>query len=172
MKNFSLLISFAILIFLPSCSSTSSKGGSLQGEAGFSDQDLGLSEGRWGDGNIPQAQADGLFKDIHFEYDSAAIRQEYYDMMKRNAEVLSSDEAVHVEVEGHCDSRGTNEYNLALGEERARAVAAVLVSYGVRPSQISTISYGEEIPIDPRQTEEAYAQNRRVHFALYRRKAQ
>ena len=107
---------------------------------------------------------------MHFDYDSAVVRQEDYSVVQNNAKLLQGDTSLQMELEGHCDKRGTAEYNLALGEERAKAVAALLVSYGARPEQLSTISYGEEIPLDPRDADDAYAKNRRVHVAVYRRK--
>ena len=108
---------------------------------------------------------------MHFDYDSAVVRQEDYATVQNNAKMLASDPSLQMELEGHCDKRGTAEYNLALGEERAKAVAAILVNYGARADQLSTISYGEEIPLDPRDADDAYAKNRRVHFAVYRKKA-
>lgn len=151
------------------CSATSSGGQKGDGIPTFSDEDLALAEGqRYGDGSIPQAREGGLFQDVYFEYDSAVVLPEYQEMIRQNAVVLQKDTSLHAEVEGHCDRRGTNEYNLALGEERAKAVAALMVSFGATPSQISTISYGEEIPLDPAEGENAFAKNRRAHFALYR----
>jgi len=164
-----LILFIALCLTFTSCSS-SSRGGGRDGSGSFSDEDLALGSRKWGDGNIPEAQANGLFQDIHFSYDSSSIPQDYYELVRKNAEVLVNDPSVHAEVEGHCDKRGTNEYNLALGEERARSVAAVMESFGARPNQLSIISYGEEIPIDPGDNDEAYAKNRRVHFALYRMK--
>jgi peptidoglycan-associated lipoprotein len=167
--NFSLVL---IGVFLLSACSASS-GGQRELDAGgqsFSDQDLALDEQRFQDGNIPVARADGLFKDLLFAYNSSAVPVEYQSELKANAKVLMSDPSLRAEVEGHCDKRGTIEYNHALGEERAKAVAALLVSYGVRPTQLTTISYGEEIPVDPGDTEAAYSRNRRVHFALFRAK--
>ncbi|MCL4139935.1 UNVERIFIED_CONTAM: hypothetical protein GTU68_015996 [Idotea baltica] len=105
-----------------------------------------------------------------FEYDSAAVKSEYHELIRQNAAVLQNDQSLHAEIEGHCDKRGTNEYNIALGEERAKAVASLMVSFGTNPTQISTISYGEEIPIDPAEDDAAYSKNRRAHFALYRAK--
>jgi peptidoglycan-associated lipoprotein len=72
-----------------------------------------------------------------------------------------------VQLEGHTDERGTAEYNLALGERRARAIFDSLVSQGIDRSQLETISYGEEVPLDPGHNEEAWARNRRVHFSAY-----
>lgn len=151
------------------CSSTGSGQGAEEGEGTFSDQDLALQEKqRWADGNIPMAtDGSGLFDDIHFEYDSAAITSENQEKIRENAQALVKDRALSIELEGHCDRRGTNEYNLALGEERARAVARLMVNYGVEGKQIKTISYGEEIPLDPSDSDGAFAKNRRVHFAPY-----
>lgn len=162
------LVLFGVF-FLSACSASS--GGQRELDANgrnISDEDLALDEQRFQDGNIPIARADGLFKDLLFAYNSSAVPVEYQAELKENAKVLMSDDTLRAEVEGHCDKRGTIEYNHALGEERAKAVAALLVSYGVRPSQLTTISYGEEIPVDPGDTEAAYSRNRRVHFALFR----
>lgn len=134
----------------------------------LSDQDLALSGADYGSGNIPEAQSGGAFDDIFFGYDSTSISPEYQAQLQLNAQVMINDPSLRVEIEGHCDSRGTNEYNLALGEERARSVAAMLVNFGADANQISTISYGEEIPLDPSENDAAYSRNRRVHFALSR----
>jgi peptidoglycan-associated lipoprotein len=156
-----------ISLFFSGCSSTS--GG--DGDGGeLSDSDIALDEAsRFGEGNIPEAREGGAFDDILFDYDSSVVRQEYHPIIKKNASILKGDPSLRAEIEGHCDKRGTNEYNLALGEERAKAVSSLMISFGVKPSQISTISYGEEIPIDPSGAEDAYAKNRRAHFALYRK---
>lgn len=153
-----------------SCSSSSTnKDSELDGSGGVSDQDLSLDQSRYGSGNIPKAIEGTTFPDVHFDYDSSAVRQEDYETIKENAKLLASDPSISMEVEGHCDKRGTAEYNLALGEERAKAVAALLVNYGAKASQLSTNSYGEEIPLDPADNEAAYAKNRRVHFAAFRK---
>ena len=153
-------------INLTSCSS-SSDGDS---DGSISDQDLALGGNaqQYGDGNIPIAAEGGLFEDIFFDYDSSSIREDQVESIRRNAEIVVKDPSLIVQVEGHCDSRGTSEYNLALGEERAKSVASMLVSFGADPKKVSTVSYGEEIPLAPGETEEAFAQNRRVHFALSR----
>lgn len=164
----SLLIAGAL-----SCSASSSGGQKGEGVPSFTDEDLALAEqNRYGEGNIPNAQENGLFQDIMFDYDSAAVRSDYHEIIRQNAAVLQKDASLHAEIEGHCDKRGTNEYNIALGEERAKAVASLMVSFGTRPNQISTISYGEEIPIDPSDGDDSYSKNRRAHFALYRAKKQ
>ena len=76
-----------------------------------------------------------------------------------------------MEIEGHCDSRGTNEYNLALGKSRAKTVARYLVNLGVQPDQLSTITYGEEIPLETGESESSFSVNRRAHFAIFRNQA-
>ncbi len=166
---FSTGVIFSLCLGLTACPSSKGKG---DGEGGsISDQDLALEQSRYGEGNIPEARSGGIFDDVYFDYDSSAVKQNFYDAIKKNASVVAADKTLHLEVEGHCDKRGTNEYNLALGEERAKAVAALLVNYGISPSQVSTISYGEEIPVDPTDSEDAFAKNRRAHFALYRNKS-
>jgi peptidoglycan-associated lipoprotein len=78
--------------------------------------------------------------------------------------ILQTSPDLRVSIEGHCDDRGSDEYNLALGERRARAVRNFLVSLGVSPERMETISYGEEMPVNPKKTETAWAMNRRAEF--------
>jgi peptidoglycan-associated lipoprotein len=107
-----------------------------------------------------------LLKDIHFEFDKYDIRPGDAAILKGNAEVLKKYHKVKIQIEGHCDERGTNEYNLALGERRANSTKNYLLSLGVSPERVSTISYGEERPADPGHTEEAWAKNRRAHTII------
>ena len=171
-RSFAIVLVLTAIFSLSACSKSSgSSGGDGTGTGEFSDQDLALEQQRWAqDANIPLPEAEGLFRDIHFAYNSSEIPPEEQEKIRMNAEVLIADSQLHAEIEGHCDNRGTTDYNYALGERRARAVADMLVSFGARPAQLSTISYGEEIPLDPRNTEDAFAKNRRAHFALYRNK--
>ena len=140
---------------------------------GLSEEELAMqNQQRWADGgNIPNAEENGPFKDIHFDFDSSTVRQDYYPDMKNGVKMLNDDPTLHAEIEGHCDKRGTTEYNMALGERRAKAVASLMVSFGARTNQLSTVSYGAEIPLDPSNSEDAYAKNRRAHFAVYRQGA-
>lgn len=174
-----LIASFSAVV-LSSCSSSSkskNNEGAEDGSAsGLSDQDLALENarkdgGRYQGGNIPVPKEGGKFPDIFFDYDSAVVKQEYQEIVQSNAKLLKSDPSLQMEIEGHCDKRGTAEYNLALGEERAKSVAAMMVKFGASASQLSTISYGEEIPLDPADNDAAYAKNRRAHFAVFRKKA-
>lgn len=118
------------------------------------------------DDNVPFAASGGELGDIHFGFDRYDITSEAQATLTRNAEWLKANPARSVQIEGHCDERGTNEYNMALGSRRARAAYDVLRSLGIEDSRMSTVSYGEELPLDPRHNEEAWAKNRRAHFAV------
>ena len=105
-------------------------------------------------------------QDIQFEYDSAALTEGARATLEKHALWLQGRRDVRVTVEGHCDQRGTTEYNLALGEQRARAVWDYLVGLGVAAERLRTVSYGKEQPLDPSDNEAAYAKNRRAHFSV------
>ena len=107
---------------------------------------------------------EALFKDIRFEYDSYAIKGDDLSRLKDIGKWLESRKNVHLTVEGHCDERGTQEYNLMLGQKRAEVVKDYLVKLGVDDKRIKTVSYGKEAPLDPGHTEEAWAKNRRAHL--------
>ena len=107
-----------------------------------------------------------LLKDIHFDFDKYDIRPGDVSILKENSEILKKYPKVKIQIEGHCDERGTNEYNLALGERRANSTKNYLISLGVSPERISTISYGEEKQLDPGHSEEAWAKNRRAHTII------
>jgi len=107
------------------------------------------------DGNIGTATSDGPLKDIHFSFDSYKLDATAKATLANNAQWLKDHEGTNVQVEGHCDERGTNEYNMVLGANRARAAADHLRSLGVPASTISTVSYGEELPVDPAHNEGA-----------------
>ena len=107
-----------------------------------------------------------LLKDIHFAFDKYEIGPADAAILKGNADVLKKYHKVKIQIEGHCDERGTVEYNLALGERRANSTRNYLVSIGVSPERISTISYGKERPIDPAHNEAAWAKNRRAHAII------
>jgi len=110
-----------------------------------------------------------LFKDIHFDFDKYDVRPQDTVILKENADILKKYLKVKIQIEGHCDERGTNEYNLALGERRANSAKNYLVSLGISPDRISTISYGEEKPLDPEHNEDAWGKNRRAHTVILSR---
>ena len=107
-----------------------------------------------------------LLKDIRFDFDKYDIRPGDAGTLKENAALLMNYPRVKIQVEGHCDERGTNEYNLALGERRANAAKRYLISVGITADRISAISYGEEKPQDAGHNEEAWSKNRRGHFVI------
>lgn len=110
----------------------------------------------------------GPLEDIHFDYDQAELTDQARAMLERHAQWIKSHAAAKVRVEGHCDERGTVEYNLALGERRAQTTREYLVSLGVAGDRLATVSYGKERPLDTGTTESAYARNRRAHFSVSR----
>ena len=105
-------------------------------------------------------------EDVHFDFDKYNIRPDAKEILNKNALWLKEHGEVYIQVEGHCDERGTVEYNLALGQRRATSVRSYLIRLGISPKRISTISYGEEKPLDPGYNEEAWAKNRRAHFLI------
>ena len=105
-------------------------------------------------------------EDIYFDFDKATLTPSSQDNLLRKAEWLRENSDVTVTIEGHCDARGTNEYNLALGDRRAESAKAFLVDLGIATSRITTISYGEERPVCTQQDEECWAKNRRDNFVI------
>ena len=105
-------------------------------------------------------------KPVFFVVDSADLDDTGRATTSANAELLKKNPRWVVTIEGHCDERGTAEYNLALGERRAIAVKTFLVSLGISPDRVRTISYGKEFPFDPAKTDEAFSKNRRGHFVI------
>jgi peptidoglycan-associated lipoprotein len=108
----------------------------------------------------------GPLKDIYFSFDRYDLEGEARETLKVNGEWLKRNSTARVEIEGHADERGTNEYNLALGAKRAQAARDYLVTLGVATERVSTISYGEEIPVCRESTESCWSQNRRARFVV------
>lgn len=103
-------------------------------------------------------------KAVYFDFDRSEIKEESYELIKAHAEYLAKKPKVSIKVQGHCDERGSREYNLALGERRGNAVKNALMAYGVDASRITVISYGEDRPVDDGHNEEAWSKNRRAEF--------
>jgi peptidoglycan-associated lipoprotein len=112
------------------------------------------------------AQEEFLNRDVHFAFDSYTLSSEAKSILEQKANWLSERADIAVQIEGHCDERGTTAYNLALGERRANSVKQYLATLGVKTAQLSTISYGEELPAVSGHNEDAWAKNRRAHFAI------
>lgn len=123
------------------------------------------------DDAIASASLDDLnrnspLKPVYFDLDSAEVNAAGHGVLDGNAALLKKYPTWAVTIEGHCDERGTAEYNLALGERRAVAARAYLVSVGIAADRLRTVSYGKEFPFDPGHDEAAYAKNRRAHFVV------
>jgi peptidoglycan-associated lipoprotein len=108
----------------------------------------------------------GPLKDVNFDFDSAALSEPARATLRANADWLKANQAARVQIEGHCDERGTAEYNMALGAKRAQAAMDYLTTLGIAANRLSTISYGEEIPVCKEKTEDCWAKNRRARFAV------
>ena len=118
------------------------------------------------EGKTTKTATSSPLKDVLFEFDRHDLTAEARDTLRSNAEWLKKNASTRIEVEGHCDERGTSEYNLALAAKRAQATRDYLVTLGITPDRISTISYGEEIPACIVSSESCWQQNRRVRFVV------
>jgi peptidoglycan-associated lipoprotein len=117
-------------------------------------------------GESTATPASSPLQDIYFEFDSYDLRADTRETLKTNAAWLRDNPAVVVDIEGHCDERGTNDYNMALGAKRAQAAMDYLATLGVAAGRLSTTSYGEEVPVCAEHTEECWAKNRRDRFVI------
>jgi peptidoglycan-associated lipoprotein len=107
-----------------------------------------------------------LFGDVHFDFDKSEVRDSEKPVLQKNADTLKKFDFLKIKIEGHCDEKGSVEYNLALGERRAKAALDYLVGLGVGADRLQTASYGKEVPLCTEHTEDCWAQNRRAHFAV------
>ena len=117
-------------------------------------------------GSIDDINRNSPLKPVFYGLDVAEVDAEGQRVLQTNAEVLRRYPSWQISVEGHCDERGTAEYNLALGERRAVAARNYLVSLGIPADRVKTVSYGKEFPFDPGHNEEAWSKNRRAHFVV------
>jgi peptidoglycan-associated lipoprotein len=108
----------------------------------------------------------GPLGDIHFAFNQFTIQPEDGDILRQNAKWLQENPTTRVQIEGHCDDRGSEEYNIALGAKRAQAAKDYLETLGIAADRMSTISYGKELPLCTEETEECWAKNRRDHFVV------
>ena len=150
--------------------SGSGSGSDRSGEGqrgGAKESDMGSSSLKdFKEGKSPITPASSPLKDIYFDYDRYDLSADARTILRANADWLKSNPNARVEIEGHCDDRGTNEYNLALGAKRAQSAREYLASLGVAAARLSTISYGEEIPVCKEQDESCWKQNRRARFVI------
>ncbi len=115
--------------------------------------------------NLLFSKDNGKIKPIYFDFDRYDLRPDALSTLKANVDVLKQYPDVIVQVEGHCDERGTPEYNMALGDRRAQSTREQMIRLGISGDRIVTISYGKEAPVDPGHNEAAWAKNRRCEFA-------
>lgn len=125
-----------------------------------------IAEDTIGAKSLDDLNRDSPLKPAFFGLDSSELDAEGQGVVQGNAELLKKYSSWAITIEGHCDERGTAEYNLALGERRAVAVRTYLVSLGISPDRVRIVSYGKEFPFDPAHTESAWSKNRRAHFVI------
>ena len=125
-----------------------------------------VEEDTIGGRSLDDLNRDSPLKPAFFGLDSADLDSDGQATVRANAELLKKYPSWKITIEGHCDERGTAEYNLALGERRAVAVQTYLVSLGISPDRLRTVSYGKEFPFDPAHNEDAWSKNRRAHFVI------
>lgn len=170
------LIGMACLLACGGCKKTRGSRGGLDGRdpnviadrdrLGMDEIDLGMELERWDPDSLGTPIA-GEFSPVYFAYDSARVAAEERFKADVALEVLRSNSASRMIVEGHCDERGSREYNLALGERRAQAVRAYLIGLGIDGTRIQTRSFGEENPAEMGHDESSYRLNRRAEFLLF-----
>lgn len=160
------LVPLAALVILAACESTPEDQGKTAGEAGTTaEKSAGQDSGVTGQEVVPGSQEDlaqNVGDRVLFDYDSSVLSAEARQTLERQAEWLKRYPEVRFMVEGHCDERGTREYNLALGERRAAAAKNYLAALGVEEARLSTISYGKERPYALEHDDSAWSQNRRA----------
>jgi peptidoglycan-associated lipoprotein len=125
-----------------------------------------LAEDTVGSRSIDDLNRDSPLKPAFFALDSSEITSEMQQVLQTNAQVLKRYPSWQITIEGHCDERGTPEYNLGLGERRSIAARDYLVSLGIGADRLRTVSYGKEFPFDPGHDETAWSKNRRAHFVI------
>lgn len=155
-SSFKILAAMAAVFALAACETNPNAGGTAGG-AGAG----GTGDGVYGSASVGEI-APGVSDRVFFEYDSSALDSQAQTVLSNQAAWLQQNQSVSVTVEGHCDERGTREYNIALGERRAYAAKQYLVSQGVSSSRVSTVSYGKERPAALGSDESAWAENRRA----------
>lgn len=154
----------SLLLVLGIAVSGCAKKSSTNGSSALKTEDIPLDES-----NINFAEAAGipaLAQDVYFDYNKSSVRDDARPVLEGIAGWMKENPGKHVMIEGHCDERGSREYNLALGEQRALSVRRYVSNLGIEPKKLHTISYGKEKPADTSHNESAWAKNRRAHFLI------
>jgi peptidoglycan-associated lipoprotein len=160
-----------MLAMVAGCSSKQSGAGAgtQGGTGGLNENGMGpngSSLSKFQQGTLNSNGQGGPLSDIHFDYNDYSVRAQDGEILKSNADWMGKNSAARVQIEGHCDNRGSEEYNIALGAKRAQAAKDYLETLGVTGDRMSTISYGKELPVCTEDTDECWAQNRRDHFVV------
>lgn len=176
-RNTKLPAVLLLIMGLAACTTSKTGNGSADGSSGGADGTGGASTSAGGTGNGLDSQSMGganggagsagnplSVRVFHFDYDSSDVQASDYNALKAHAQYLKKTPSAKLLVGGHTDERGTREYNMALGERRAKSVAAFLASNGATPTQVEVVSYGEEKPVSMGESESAWAENRRVEL--------
>ena len=170
-KRLAWLAMIAAALLFAGCSSTGTRdenagnagGGADVVEGGSGAQTSGAQQGGATAGNpLEDPNSPLSVRKIYFDFDKSNIRPEFYDVLRAHAAYLVAHPSTNLTIEGHCDERGSREYNIGLGERRANSVKQFLEAEGVNPSQLNTVSYGEERPEALGHNEAAWAKNRRA----------
>ncbi|MBF0473874.1 MAG: peptidoglycan-associated lipoprotein Pal [Nitrospirae bacterium] len=173
-KLLSISVVLLLMMFLSSCNNKqSAKPDNKSGSEVAKEDVLSKTDGSGNRGldadkdkNANKAGTSSPFTDIYFDYNKSNIKSDAKATLKSVADYMTANPNATISAEGHCDERGTAEYNLALGDRRAKAVKDSLKSLGVPKAKISTFSYGKENPVCPEQEESCWSKNRRVHFVV------
>lgn len=188
-KNVSILLALFLilpgLLFTVSCakktvqtgttSPSYSSGSGMASSSSATDAEREAKERALAEAQLKEAQAKEaamkakeMFQNeyLYFEFDSSALTSAAQAILKKKALWIKANPFADIIIEGHCDERGTNEYNLALGDRRANSAKTFLIDLGISPAKLTTISYGEERPLDMGHNEEAWAKNRRAQFVV------
>jgi peptidoglycan-associated lipoprotein len=150
------------------------EGAEAEGEAAISEEELAAQKRAQQEAERKRREAERekmareefVNKNVYFGFDDSTLTRKARQILAEKADFLRSHPDVEVVIEGHCDERGTKEYNMALGQRRAQSIKNFLVNAGIDPDRLETVSYGEERPADPRSNEAAWAKNRRGHFRI------
>jgi peptidoglycan-associated lipoprotein len=176
LSTITLRLGLAVAVFALALAGCSSKNQGSVGQGGPGSNPGGLGQegmGTAGGSSLSQFQKgrlgsgeQGPLGDIHFDYNDYTVRQADSEILQSNADWLKKNPDRRVQIEGHCDERGSEEYNIALGAKRAQAAKEYLQTLGIAGDRLSTISYGKELPLCTEHTEDCWAENRRDHFAV------
>ena len=151
------------MLLVSGCSSIQDDSGSPAAAGGIGEEGIAAEKSidQWEEtGTVASG---GVYRDVRFAYDSDGLDAVAREAIAHNAGIMRSDRSRRIELEGHCDDRGSSEYNLALGARRARAVRDALIAEGISSDRLATVSYGEELPLCKESNEQCWSINRRVH---------